>query len=100
MSETAIVDWQEIDWDDRPVYGPPCPGIDTHRWNLAIEGGQMSLYSGCETCDDAVLSPVGGEDVEMRRITGSLRCHVEKAMGEVDVWWEFVPYQNGTEEQS
>lgn len=94
----GIIEFKPIDPDDpmlQPVYGPRCPGIDTHPWTLVIEEGRMVLGSGCHDCDDAVLGPVGGEDVEMYTpITGTLKSHVEVGgweTPEYNHWWEFVP---------
>jgi hypothetical protein len=87
------VKWMDLpNFDDRPVLGPPCPGPNIHAWSLAIEEGQMSLYSGCEECEEGILGPMGGEDVGMGPIKGRLECHVERYYGgDVDVWWEFIP---------
>lgn len=84
-----------------PVYDqPPCPGPTFHEWSLTIEEGRMALSSGCQECDDVVLTPMGGEDVEMATvIKGRLTSHLETygwETPEYDHWWEFVPSQTGS----
>ena len=76
-----------------PLHGPPCRALVDHTWRLTVEEGRLGLRSGCDECDDAVWSPVGGEDIEMIGvIVGRLRSQVERYPGgDVDHWWEFVP---------
>lgn len=94
---TRSLDWVEMPaFDDRPIYGPRCPGIDTHPWRLSIYEGAMALTSGCAECDEAVLGPVGGEDVFMEvDIQGHLVSHLETYHTlngtDYDHWWIFVP---------
>jgi hypothetical protein len=89
--------WEDVTFDDRPEYGPFCPSVNTHPWRLAIEEGKMILFSGCRDCDEAVLGPVGGEDVGMSiEIIGRLESHLDTIhcgwhSTEYDHWWEFVP---------
>jgi hypothetical protein len=89
-------EWDVVEFDDRPDYGPHCPGIDTHPWRLSVYEGRVVLYSGCASCDDAVMGPVGGEDVNMDvEIVGRLSSHLETYRTvdstEYDHWWVFVP---------
>lgn len=106
-----MTDWQEVnDFDDRPVLGPPCGvGPDGHTWHLSFnsyaggDGIGVSLTSGCEECDDAVLSATGGEEVYMSgEISGSL--HFEPDCSNLGGWhgltrcdcgwqWRFDPEQ-------
>lgn len=82
--------------EHKPLYGPFCPGLHLGKtWTLTIEEGQMGLSSGCPDCDDAVMGPVGGEDVFMTgTIKGHLVGHLETygwESPEYDYWWEFIP---------
>ena len=90
--------WVECEPDDgRPIYGPSCPGPDTHRWHLSVDEGRIAFGSGCEQCDPEVEA----EDIFMDDIAGTLTFHHE-VMGyetpEHTVWWEFTPDQNGRSE--
>lgn len=91
-----MLDWAKIEnFDDRPIYGPRCPGYTTHPWRLSVHEGRASLTSGCADCDEAVMGPVGGEDLEMEiEITGHLLSHLETYRTwdttEYDHWWIFV----------
>lgn len=100
MGETPNADsvrWVTVDVDDRPVFGPPCPGPTSHRWSLTIEEGQVTLLSGCDDCQDVVFGPANGEDVAMNvTVSGRLDSHLERygwETPEYDHWWEFVPTQ-------
>lgn len=71
-----MTEWEIIDADPnemRPIHGPPC-GVTPqgHTWRLDIEAGQVHLGSGCEECDEAVLGPMGVEDIFMDDITGTI----------------------------
>jgi len=102
-------DWTVLDPDDpslRPVYGPPCGvGPTGHRWNLAIEEGKVTLWTGCEECDAAVIDPVGGDDVWMDQAIGG-RMEFVPDCSNLGGWhglrrcdcgwsWRFVPEQIG-----
>ena len=95
-----VDEWIEVEFDDRPDLGPHCPGIDTHPWRLSVYEGRAVLSSGCAECDDAVMSPMGGEDVNMDvGIVGRLHSHLETYRmadsTEYDHWWIFEPTQIG-----
>lgn len=48
------IEWvveENRDDDDRPIYGPPCPGFSIHKWAMIIEEGSVMLGSGCAECD-------------------------------------------------
>lgn len=93
-----MLDWVKIEnFDDRPTYGPPCPGYKTHPWRLTVYEGRASVSSGCAECDESVMGPAGGEDLIMDvEVTGTLLSRLEVyhpygASPEYDHWWEFVP---------
>lgn len=90
------IDWEPVTVDDRPVYGPTCPGPNTHTWCLTVYEGKASVSSGCSECDEVVMGPAGGEDLIMDiQVPGKLLSHLETYRGfdyvEYDHWWEFVP---------
>lgn len=92
------IKFERMDPDDpslQPKHGPPCPGPNIHPWKLYIHEGRVSLNSGCADCEEAVMGPVGGEDVEMDiAVTGRLESHLETygwETPEYDHWWEFIP---------
>ena len=96
LERLMIDEWTVGEFDDRPLLGPDCPGIDTHPWRLSVQEGRVVLESGCESCDEAVMGPVGGEDVNMDiNIVGRLKSHLEMYRTcdstEYDHWWVFVP---------
>lgn len=98
MRQASEFEWEEVKFDDRPIQGPPCLGIHTHPWRLSVYEGRASLTSGCADCDEAVMGPVGGEDVNMEvEIQGHLVSHLETYRTvdstEYDHWWIFVPEQ-------
>lgn len=91
------IEWVDMDPND-PILqptDPPCGDLLNHVWKLTVHEGRVSLDSGCEDCNDTVMSPVGGEDVAMDvAIVGTLTSHLEKYGWETpgyDHWWEFHP---------
>jgi hypothetical protein len=72
---SAITLQQHPAFDDRPVHGPPCPGVETHRWSLSIDCGEWFLTSGCQECDWVYET----EDVLVRPISGRMAWEREHA---------------------
>lgn len=51
VTRYKVIEWKVVEPDDeRPVYGPVCPGPLIHRWTLTLEDG-ASINSGCYECD-------------------------------------------------
>lgn len=99
------------DFDDRPVYGPPC-GVTPqgHTWRLSLNEGQAAIHCGCEECEDAVLGMVGMDGVDMVvEIPGTVRFesdHPNLGGWHGDVrcdcnwWWVFEPVGNGSDREA
>lgn len=73
-------------------------GDPQHTWQLTIVEGRMGLSSGCTLCDDAILSRLGGEDIQMdTAVPCTMETHVEKGGSyespEWDVWFELHPVE-------
>jgi hypothetical protein len=95
---SAIV-WEEHPaFDDRPTYGPRCPGYETHRWTLGVEDGEIFLHSGCQDCDFAIefhevaAHVTGRLSFEHAHLPG--RCpNFMQFIGpcDCDYWFRFIP---------
>lgn len=93
------ITWTVVeDYDDRPEYGPRCPGPATHRWHLTVDGGDLAVGSGCPDCD-LWQFPIEALSVTL---TGSVMFHHAHGEGrcpnaarflpcDCDYWWEFRP---------
>jgi hypothetical protein len=109
MDKVTFGEWRELSQEEyehlyRPIYGPFCSSPCDHTWTMTIQEGRVCLDSGCEDCNDGVMSSMGGEDVEVpTKIQGKLKAHVEKYGWETieyDCWWEFIPTKiEGKEEK-
>lgn len=75
-------EWNDTPVDDRPLQGPACPGVQTHRWTLTINEGDIHLWSGCEECE-SVWEP---HFVEMSELTGRLAWEHEHPPGQCPSW--------------
>lgn len=94
----AIVKFEIVEPSEPSEPEEPCEvGPLGHEWELSVCEGRIGLTSGCAWCDDVVLGPVGGEDVEMDTpIVCKLTSHVEHYYGgDIDHWWELSPQRIG-----
>lgn len=59
------ITWEDMPEPVEPSREPCKTGPAGHVWHLTIDEGAMGLTSGCEECAEAILGPIGGEDVFM-----------------------------------
>jgi hypothetical protein len=96
---TAPITWEPYDVpvDEGPEYGPACPGPQTHRWTLTIDGGDTGIGSGCSDCDAWMETHMFAVDV-----TGTLTFEHEHQGApcpnanrflpcDCNYWWRFTP---------
>lgn len=99
------LDFVEVPPDDlRPLHGPPCgAGPQGHTWHLGVEEGRVHLSSGCDECDEAVLGPMGVEDIFMDDIAGTIKFIPEhENLGgwhgtircDCGYCWQFIPKES------
>jgi hypothetical protein len=88
------------DGDERPYFGPPCPGPDVHAWTIVGEGdGALSIQSGCPDCDlwydmESLLAEIRGRlTLEHDHDATGGRCPNALRMLPCDCnfWWRFTP---------
>ncbi len=76
---------------------PPCTsdGPKSHEWTLTVNEGAVHLSSDCESCNETVLGPCGGDDVMMdAAVICSMDDHTEVygwETPEYDHWWVLTP---------
>lgn len=94
----SLIEWDEIDpAEEGPEHGPACPGPQTHRWELLIDDGGVSVGSGCADCDSWMEGYMLAAT-----LTGTLTFEHEHQgrpcpnyFGACDCsyWWRFTPEQ-------
>jgi len=80
-----------------PELGPPKPhecldGFLSHTWQMAIEEGQVSLFTDCHLCSEGIWHWVTSDELALDAIPVLLTPHVEgQGSDGVYTWIELTP---------
>lgn len=84
-------------YDERPDYGPACPGPHIHRWTLTVEDESVSIDSGCSDCDGCMelymvtTELTGRLEFEHEHLPDRCPNAIRSLPCDCNFWWRFTP---------
>lgn len=94
----AKIEWVEVDpaeWG--VVYGPACPGPQSHRWELTIDDSGAAASSGCTDCDSwmegYMLAATMSGTLTFEHEHQGQPCPNYFGACDCSHWWRFTPKQ-------